>query len=992
MGIFTFFCLTGKPGKGMKKNDFKTLLFFFIFLLTASSLCSQGIRRADSLWADSVFRTLSPEQKISQLFMIRAWSWKDSTYKDSLAGIVERYQPGGICFFKGSIYTQACFTNRLQKISRVPLLIAIDAEWGLGMRLDSAFSFPRPMALGATAGDAFEYRIAARTAADCRRLGIHMNFAPVADINSNPDNPVINFRSFGEDRNLVTSKSLSYMRGLQDNGIMAVGKHFPGHGDTESDSHLTLPVIRHSSARMDSTELYPFSALIRNGIWGIMTAHLYLPLYDSSVNAAATLSEPIVTGLLKKKLGFDGFAVTDALDMQGVAKYFKPGEIELKALLAGNDILLLPQHVGEAVARIKTAADSNEVSWDLINRKCFRILMLKSGLGAKGQLIATNRLYEDLNPRSSVVLQKEAFAASLTMAKNELGLLPLISLDKRRIASLQLGARQNNPFETTLKIYGPVSSHIMPKSISRKEADSMAAILRQFEVVIVSMHNMTGYPTDSFNLSKEMLRLADTVSKNSRTVLVLFGNPYALRLMRSPLKYESMLVAYQDLPVTEMLAAEAIYGGIRVNGRLPVTAGQLKAGSGEETDQTRFSFVMPEEIGLSGKSLEVVDSIALSGITQGAYPGCQVLLAKDGKVFYQKSFGHPQSNDTIKVGDQDIYDLASVTKVAATTIAIMKLCDQGLLDPGDSLGKYLEITAGTNKSGLTIREVMTHSAGLQSWIPFYKSVVKAGVYDLSVFSADSSFRFPVRVADRLFINRSYRDSIYRIITGSPLSEKGKYLYSDLGFYLLRLVVEKISGKPFETYLDEMFYRPLGLTHTGFNPYRRFPELQLMPTENDRDFRKQLIRGYVHDQGAAMLGGISGHAGLFSNAFELGVIMEMLLQNGTYGGKQFLSPSTVRSFTRQQYPETANRRGLGFDRPLMTYRNDSPACKGASPESFGHSGFTGTYVWADPANGLLYVFLSNRVCPDASNQKLRDLNIRTNIHQAVYELFDRFGVK
>jgi len=970
----------------------RIILLFLISLSTGFLVPAQGIMRSDSLWADSVFRTLSPEQRIAQLFMLRAYSYRDSIYQDSLAAVVSRYQPGGICFFKGTPYAQVRFTNRLQRESKVGMLVAIDAEWGLGMRLDSAIAFPRPITLGAVSNDSLIYQMASRIAFDCRRMGIHINFAPVADINCNPDNPVINFRSFGENKFRVAAKSLLYMRGLQDNGVMAVAKHFPGHGDTDSDSHFILPVIRHSRDRMDSVELYPFKELIKNGVQGIMIAHLFLPCYDSSLNAAATLSRPVVSQLLKERLGFKGFVITDALDMQGVAKYFKPGEIELKALRAGNDILLLPQHIDEAIRVIKTSADSNLALWDEINTKCFRLLMLKSGLAVSKQPVSTISLYNDLNPRSSVMLKKEGFASALTLVRNEKSLIPLIAPDKSHIAYLGIGDKPSNTFSQTLNNYAQVSSFFLPRKFSRADQDSMIGRLSRFDVVIVGLHGMTGYPADSFNLSKQALQLADTVAKISRTALVVFGNPYSLRLLPVPVRAESILIAYQDFPVTQLLAAEALFGGIPAGGHLPVSSAGFPYGTGEETDKTRFSFVMPEEIGLTEESLQIIDSIASYGITQGAYPGCQVLLAKDGKVFYQKSFGHPQFNDTLKVNNEDLYDIASVTKIAATTLAVMKLYDEGKLNPDDSLGKFLPGLRGSNKSALSIRNVMTHRAGLQSWIPFYKAVSHAGAYDSNVFRTDSSKNFPLKVASHLFISKAYGDSIYKQISSSSLGEKGKYLYSDMGFYLLRRIVEKISGSPFETYLDETFYRPLGLHHTVFNAYKQFPPEMIMPTENDTEFRGQLIRGFVHDPGAAMLGGISGHAGLFTNSLELGVIMQMLLNQGSYGGKQFLKPSTVKTFTSYQFPGSGNRRALGFDKPLQSYKPDSPTCKGASAESFGHSGFTGTYTWADPFNGLVYVFLSNRVCPSASNQKLRDLNIRTNIQQAVYDLFEKFGVK
>jgi len=953
---------------------------------------AQGIQRTDSLWADSVFRLLTPEERIAQLLMIRAYSYKDSVYRDSLLSVISKYRPGGICFFKGSPCAQVNLMNRLQKESRVPLLITTDAEWGLGMRLDSAFAYPRPITCGAISDDTLIYRMGAMIARDCHRVGVQVNFAPVADINCNPDNPVINFRSFGENKYLVSRKSLSYMKGLQDNGVMSVAKHFPGHGDTDMDSHLTLPVIRHSRARMDSVELVPFRTLISNGLEGMMIAHLFLPCYDSGENAASTLSYPIVTSLLRDSLGFKGFIFTDALDMQGVMKNFKPGEIEVKALAAGNDILLLPSNTEDAIMKIKAAADSNILSWHDIDRKCFHVLMLKSGLGVSRQPVSTRNLYPDLNPMSSVLLQKQIFASALTLVKNELKLIPFNYLDKRSFAYLGIGEKEACSFEKTLNEYTKVASFFLPMKFEVVKRDSILKTLSHYNILIIGLHRMTGYPADSFSLSKQALALVDTLSRVTRTVLVVFGNPYALHLLKPPAGPESILVAYQDFPVTQKLSAELLFGGIPAKGKLPVSCADFKSGSGEETESNRICSVYPEELGLTNESLHVIDSIALSGIENKAYPGCQVLLAKNGRIFYNKTFGHPEYGDSLDVALSDMYDLASLTKITATTLAIMKLSDEGKLSPGDSLGKLLPRLLRSNKSGLTIRDIMTHRAGLQSWIPFYKSVIKGGMPDERVMSHDSGSVFSVKICDHLFMNQDYTDSIYNIIIRSPLGEAGKYLYSDLGFYLLRLVVEKLSGKTFTEYLDENFYKPLGLQHTTFNPLKKFPVNSIIPTENDTEFRHQLIRGYVHDPGAAMLGGVSGHAGLFSTASDLAVIMQMLLQEGSYGGKQYLKPATVREFTSCQFPGSGNRRGLGFDKPLRNYRDDSPACRSASQLSFGHSGFTGTYAWADPENGLAYVFLSNRVCPSAGNQRLKDLNIRTNIHQAVYDLFEKFGVK
>jgi len=970
----------------------KSICSILLILMLALPFRSYPVN-VDSCWVDSVYKSLSDGQRIAQLLVIRAYSSRDSVYNDSLEQIIRKYNIGGVCFFKGSPIRQAGLTNRLQQSAQTPMLITTDAEWGLGMRLDSAFSYPRQMALGAISGDSLIYKMGRLVAKNCRRMGIQVNFAPVADINNNPKNPVISFRSFGENREMVARKSILYMKGMQDNGIMAVAKHFPGHGDTETDSHLTLPIINHSQQRMDSVELAPFRALIRNGVRGVMIGHLYVPCYDTAKNLPATLSRNVVTELLHKQLGFNGFVITDALDMQGVTKYFKPGEIEVKALQAGNDILLLPQHVDLAVQGIKTAIDSGWLSPELIERKCRHILALKKELGLTTRpVISIEHLEADLNPPEAEALRQEMVNESMTLLKNELQIIPLTAMDHRKIAVLSAGDTLPSVFQTTLDRYMPMALFNIPWVFSKKLADSIIQQVSAYDIIILGIHGITSNVTDSFGMTQPMRRLIDTIVRTNRTILTVFGTPYSLERFPSLNKPEAILVAYQDNPSTELAAAEIIFGGIGAAGKLPVTASPFPYGAGDKTEKTRLEFVLPEEIGLPRESLNIIDSIALNGIESRAYPGCQILLAKNGKIFYEKTFGHPRYEDTARVTATQLYDLASVTKVAATTLAIMKLFDQGQIKLDDSLGKYLPKLKGSNKAGLRIRDVMAHQAGLQDWIPFYKQTLLKGQPDADIYRPQQSNEFPTRVAFNLFIRKDYSDTIFKRICNSPLRQTRDYKYSDLGFYLLRSIVEQISRKPFEAYLEATFYKPLGLSTIGFNPRSRFGMAQIIPTEYDDEFRKQLVWGDVHDPGAAMLGGVSGHAGLFSDAYDLAVLLRMLLQDGTYGGKQYLSPATVREFTRVQFPEQGNRRGAGFDKPLLNFSPDGPACRGASPQSFGHSGFTGTYIWADPANNLIYVFLSNRVYPTAANQKLSEMNIRTNIHQAAYDLLYKYHIK
>lgn len=853
-------------------------------------------------------------------------------------------------------------TNRLQDSAATPLLLLTDAEWGVGMRLDSAFAFPRQMTLGAISDDSSLYLMSGQIARDCRRMGIHMNLAPVVDVNNNPSNPVIAFRSFGEDPEWVARKGSVYLKGHMEEGILVTAKHFPGHGDTDMDSHYDLPVIPHSRRRIDSVELLPFRRLIREGTDGIMIAHLYVPAFDTS-RLPTTLSPAIITDLLKKELGFGGFVISDALDMQGVTKYFKPGEIELKALLAGNDILLLPQNLEAAVKAIRSAADSGLIADSLLEQKVRQILRLKYRCGLN-QLkdIDTNGLYKDLNPVSSMVLERRIFSEAITMVKNSLELIPLQHLDRRKIAILQLGDTTPSVFAGRLKEYAHADCFSLPAEFGKTAADSMIRLLTPYDVVIIGLLSVTSNPAINYGLTSGIKALTDTLGTIHRTILADFGTPYALNVFGSDGLPETVVVAYQNNPAAQLKTAEMIFGGLPLAGKLPVTAGGFPAGTGLPTEKVRLSYILPEEAGIPSEAMQSIDSLIQSGINIKAYPGCQVLFAKRGRVFYSKAFGNPVYSDTTPVQVNDLYDLASLTKVMATTLAIMKLDDDGKLTPDDTLGRFLPWLRNSNKSGLTLREVMAHQAGLQPWIKFYK------------------------------IPGITPDSIRKMIIHSPVSTDKKYKYSDLGFYLLKDLVEQITQKSFESYLDSIFYKPLGLQTICFNPLNRSDSSRIIPSTIDSGFRGGLVKGQVHDQGAFLLGGVSGHAGLFSDAADLAVILQMLLNCGTYGGKQYLSSDVVGEYTRTQFPDNQNRRGLGFDKPPLTNIPHGPVCNGASPSSYGHSGFTGTYAWADPEHDLIYIFLSNRTFPDAANNLLSEKNIRTEIHQRMYDILQKYHMK
>ncbi len=971
----------------------KKILFVVLSVFTIVSVSfitkdkSPVFYKNDSHWADSVLKTLTAEERIAQLFMVAAYSNKDKTHLKEIKKLVKEYKIGGLIFFQGGPVRQAQLTNQYQALSKVPLFIAMDAEWGLAMRLDSTVRFPRQMTLGAIQNDSLIYSMGVEIARECKRLGMQINFAPVVDINNNPLNPVIGTRSFGENKYNVTSKALMYMKGMQDNGVLANAKHFPGHGDTDSDSHKTLPTITSSRGRLDTLELYPFKQLIAEGLGSMMVAHLSIPALDTTPNQPSTLTKRIVTGLLKDTLGFKGLVFTDALNMKGVSKFYKPGEVDLKALLAGNDVLLFPEDVPTAIKKIREAIDSGLVSQEEIDKRCLKILMAKqwAGLNWYGK-IKTKNLYKELNTVNAEVINRKLTEASLTLLQNKNNIIPLIHLDTLRIASLSLGNKEVSTFQNMLSNYANVTHFGVDKEAKKEKFDSILAELKKYNLVIVHLNNTNTIPAKDFGLTAPVMKLLKGVMNQSKVIINVSADPYILSKMDSVQFADAIVMSYEDTDLSESYSAQLIFGGVAATGKLPVTASAyFKVGKGITTKAVRFKYTIPEELGIDSKVLAKIDTLALKGIRDKVYPGCQVFIAKDGNVIYQKSFGYATYSKKEKVKNDDVYDLASVTKIGASTPAVMKLVDEKKINPDEKLVTYLPMLKGSNKENIVIREMMAHQAGLKDWIPFWTKTMDKGVYKKEIYNTSPNDIYTRRVAENLYINKNYEDTIYKQIIESPVKEKGKFLYSDLGYYFLKKIIEQETVMGEDEYVMKNFYAPLGLTTMGYHPRERLDTHRIMPTEVDRKFRKQLIHGDVHDQGAAMLGGVGGHAGLFSNANDLAVMMQLYLNNGTYGGKKYIDSSTVHEFTKCQYC-FENRRGMGFDKPEMSAGKKSPVSSSCTPESFGHSGFTGTLTWADPVNGIVYVFLSNRVYPDADENKLAKSGIRTKIQDIIYQVF------
>ena len=957
-------------------------------------------------WVKKKFRKLSKDERIAQLMIIRAHSNLGPEHVTEVTELIKKYNVGGLCFFQGGPVRQALLTNRYQFLAKTPLLISIDAEWGLGMRLDSVINYPRQLMMGATPDAKLIYEFGKAVGEQCKRLGIQVNYAPDVDVNNNPMNPVINDRSFGEDKYKVALYGVQYMRGMQEVGIMATAKHFPGHGDVSVDSHKDLPVINKTRAQLDGLELYPFRELIKAGVGSIMTAHLSIPAIDTTTNLPSSLSYKNVTGILRNDLGFQGITFTDALEMQGVTKYFPKGDASLQSLIAGNDMLCLPGDIPGSIAKIKEAIKDGRLSWDDINAKVKKVLLAKYHLGLnKVEPIQTDGLLNDLNAQTIRIKTILSANAITLLRKQNDTIFPVVK--GKKIAYVCIGAPSENTIAAKLRneynadVYLFNSKTEMGKqlmddkanitTIDKNDSAGAAQLInnikqKNYDVVIVGLHNYSRRPANNFGLPNASVYLLNGLQQ-PQTITLVFGNPYAIKNIADA---PNLIACYEDDDITQEAAVALLQGKIQAKGTLPVTVTEnLKFGNGIVYNNY-FPLVAPELIGLKSEELNKIDSIANDAIAKAAMPGCVILVAKEGKIAYHKAFGYTNFDKTEIITPGMVYDLASVTKTSATTVSIMKLYEEGKIDLNKTLGDYLPWVKGSDKSPLKLTDILLHQAGLNPFIPFYREVIDtaSGNPLAQYFSTAKDAQHQYRVAEDLYVRNDWEDTLYKRILQSKLTDPDKYVYSDNDFIFLGKVVEAISGKPLNEYARETFYLPLQMTTTTFRPREVMPIDLIVPTEEEKHFRRQLIRGDVHDEGSAMFGGVAGHAGLFSSAYDLAQLYQMLLNGGELNGVRLLQKTTIDKFTA--YNSNISRRGLGFDKPEKdnATRKDPYPSLSVSAETYGHTGFTGIGVWVDPKYHLVYIFLSNRVTPTRNNNKISQLNVRPNIQEAIYHAIIR----
>lgn len=948
----------------MKKIIVSTLLLLFCFnAMTQQTLIEK--RKGRNKYVKQQMENMSLRQMVGQMIMIDSYAKDDSNYYKNILYQIDSNFVGGVCFFKGSQKDLLKLNKLYDSHSQIPLFIAIDGEWGLNMRLSEIETFPLNMTLGALPKNKYHLvkDMACVIAKQCKSLGININFAPVVDININPNNPVINMRSFGQDKYKVSILAKKYVEGLQENGVMAVVKHFPGHGDTETDSHKATPIIKHDKSFIDSVDVYPFRYNINKGAWATMVGHLQVPALTKDSLKVATINEDIVKKYLQEDLGFGGLVFTDAMNMKGLTNLYTDGEAEVLAILAGVDILLMPENTDKAIAAIITAVEDGRIPKTLVEQKCKKILSWKYDMG----LVNNRGEYSPIDSN----LHKEISELNEQITENTITLLNskgqiekknnLTFTNKDTVSLVLLGNADFEALISNLTTDIPIKIYRIHSKIKDKEADSIIFTIDSTKTIITAFGG-TRFSNSKANygipdISIEVLNKIEKRCKDN--ILLMFCNPYTLKLIDSSFECKAFVIAYENNNYTQKAVAKFLKGEIKAKGSLPVSVKRTHIIGNEEQESNGISleerFYMDNNINLS--TIRKIDSIAQKGITEKAYPGCQVLIAREGKIIYDKNFGYHTYDNQKEVTSNTLYDIASLTKIMATTIAVMRLYEENKIKLDAQISAYIPELKKMEIGKLTVKELLSHYTTLPATYPFAQKKLK---------------------------DKNIHQAILKEMKHVPLKQK-KYTYSDLNFLLLQYAIENITNEGLDEYVQREFYSKMNLQNTTFNPLLNgVNQENIAPTENDTITRKELILGQVHDPLAYLNNGVCGNAGLFSTAEDLFKICQMLLNKGEFEGVRYLNSSTIDVFNKRYFADLGIRRALGFDKPLIKGKS-SHCSQYASQQSFGHSGFTGTYIWIEPKNNTIVIFLSNRVYPYCSPNKLSKMNIRTDINDLIYQL-------
>ena len=955
-----------------------SFLFGFIFLThgqTIDPLLSKDAE-AQKIWVDSLYNSLSLEEKVGQLFMPMVFTERDSTHYQRTLELVKNQKVGGLIFSLGGPVGQSQWLNQFQAAAQTPLLVAMDAEWGVAMRLDSVQPFPWSMTLGAVQDTVLLRKIGQRMGEQEKRLGIHYSFSPVLDINTNPKNPIIGNRSFGASKDRVIRQAMAVMKGHHDAGILTSGKHFPGHGDTAQDSHKTLPSVTFSSDRIKKVELAPYRELIRAGLSSVMVAHLDVPALTQK-GLPSSLSRDVIQKLLIEEIGFEGLVVTDALNMKGVSKYNKVKNIDLTAFKAGHDMLLISNDISGGIKAIAKAYNRGEITENRLSHSVKKVLKAKYKVGlANYKSIKTENLINELNTPLDTLLYTEAMGKALTLLKNKNSILPLKSTMK--LGHIPLGDASSAAFKNHLKKYGSI--HTLNDVTSANATEKTVGL----DTLIVSFHRSNDTPWKASNFNTDELNVIKKLAAKKTLILDVFVKPYALSTLDGIKGIDALLLSYQNSAISQKLSVDALFGAHPVRGRLPVNVSEsLQEGVGMNLDGSfRLGFSSPAEVGFDTTLLSAVDRLAYQTIDSMMTPGMHILAARKGKIFYNKSFGHHTYKNEQQVKSTDIYDLASLTKILGTLPLVIQSVQRGKLTLETTIAELLPKWSDSNKASISLREMLSHYARLPPWIPFYKETLnKKGYPKKSIYKSKSSSKFSLTVANDLYLKSDFGEELYSQIKESELLDTLGYKYSDFPYYILKKYYETASGLAYDKLIEDNIFNPLGLKNIRFKPLEQFDADQIVPSEIDTYFRHQELDGHVHDMGAAMQNGVGGHAGLFGDAESVASIMQMYLQGGIYNGIQLLDSETISTFNVCSYCLEGNRRGIGFDKPQRE-GNHISTCGCVSMKSFGHSGYTGTYAWADPEKELLIVILANRTYPN-DDFTYSKRNIRTRIQQHFY---------
>ena len=948
-------------------------------------------------WVDERLSAMTLKEKIGQLFIHTVEPVSTQQNRKNISDAINEYKIGGLLFSGGQLMEQVKLTNWAQELAEIPLIITFDGEWGLAMRLKNTTSFPKNRVLGCIQDNQLIYEYGKEVARQCKEIGVHVNFAPVADVDNNPQNPVINTRSFGGDPRNVADKVVAYSKGLEDGGVIAVCKHFPGHGDTNVDSHKALPVLNFDRARLDSIELFPFRKAIDAGVSGVMVGHLEVPALSSKT---ASLSSEMI-GFLREELRFDGLVFTDALEMKGVSGN---ADVCAQALMAGNDMLLAPRNLKKELDGVVRAVKAGKLTEEQITEKCRKVLIYKYllGLNVRPQ-IQLSGLEQRLNTPASLDLLARLEKEAVTVVSNDGGILPM-EMNLQGTALLNIGKPSAGLlFQKRLQRYlnlTPMNAH--PDSIQ-----TLRKRLAGFDRVVVAVY------TEKYEPYRSMLHAL------SKEIPVVYAYLTPMKRIDNKGSYwrdaAGVVLGHSSGKNVQEFMADVLVGKGKASGRLSVEVKDYrKTGEGVVLDLMESKVYRPEDYGMDAAVLSQIDKVALEGIEAEAYPGCQILILKDGVPVYDKCFGHFTYEKKTKVSKDNLYDIASLTKTTATLMAVMKLYDEGRFGLTDPISKYVPEMAGSSKGRITVEDLLMHQSGLPAFWPFYREAIDDSSYqapfvkvrkdahhatqiDVRSWVA-SSFDYKeewvseakdsihsLQIAEELFVNPAFSKRMLEMIASDEIQLKNRtYRYSCLNFMLLKEMVENISGMPMDAYLDKEFYQPMGMHHTLYQPLKRFKKEQIVPTvEKDYLRNYQTLQGFVHDEIAAFMGGVSGNAGLFSTAHDVAKIYQMLVDKGIYKGKRYFSLETCNLFLT--HTSRLSRRGLGFDKPDAKTPANSPCAEEAPVQVFGHTGFTGTCAWADPENRLVFVFLSNRIYPRVfDHKKLMSLNIRPRIQQVMYQ--------